>query len=182
MASDNVKAAWITSVVGAAGLIIAAIVTHGFGLANSSSSSSAGDGTPVTVATTPVAGTTTPPNVAAVPSSYQGTWTGVVTQSNNVSYSLTLQIGSGNVGNAVGSWKVPVFGCSGELDLESGGGPLEMRQVTTFNPNDECFSQFEISVSLQGSDLDYEIKAITTVSGQFVNGNPTLGAATLSPQ
>ncbi len=89
-----------------------------------------------------------------------------------MSYSLTSKIGSGSVGAAVGSWQVPVFGCSGELDLESGGGPLELRQITTFNPGEQCISQFEVDVSLQGSDLDYEIIAVTTVSGQFCQREP----------
>lgn len=178
MASDAVKAAWISGVLGAVGTIIAASLTHGFGLANSPSPS--GSSSPVAVTTTAAAATTTPANVAGIPASYQGTWSGEVNQSNGVSYSLTLKIGSGSVGAVVGSWQVPTYGCSGELDLESGGGPLEMRQVTTFNPNLQCFTQFEISVALQGGNLEYEILAVTNTSGQSFSGNP-FGTATLSP-
>lgn len=185
MGSTEVKAAWISGITGAVGVIIAAVVTGGFGLAHPGppspspsppSSSPSPSPSPLSPSLSPLR------NAAAVPPSYQGTWTGLVTQADTPSYSLTLQIGTGNIGNAVGSWQIPLFGCSGELYLESGGGPLEMRQVTTFNPGLKCYVQFEIAVSLHGDNLGYVIKAITMTSGQFVNGNPVIGDATLAPQ
>jgi len=187
--SEVIRAAWITGTVGAVGTIVGAVVTGGFGLINSKTPApSPSVNPPATVApvvSAPPTPTPTPNangNQAAVPASYQGTWTGEVSQSNDVSYQLTLKIGPGNVGTAVGSWQVPTFGCSGELDLESGGGPLELRQGTTFNPTLQCFSQFEVSVTLQGAGLDYQILGVTTTNGEFIKGNPVFGTATLSPQ
>ncbi len=203
--SDTIKAAWITGLLGVAGTIAGAVLTNGYGLFPSPrptptfptppptqaafaaspptepATSSRYTTRPPTEPATSSRITAPPPNAAAVPASYQGTWTGVVTQSNNVSYQLTLKIGAGSVGTGVGSWQIPIFGCSGVLVLESGGGPLVVRQNTTFNPNLQCFSQVEGTVTLQGSSgLTYQILGATTTNGQFIKGNPVLGSGTLT--
>lgn len=105
----------------------------------------------------------------------------MVTQFNGSSFQLTLKVGAGSVGNTVGSWQLPTFNCSGILNLESGGGPLELQQVTEFNGNGSCYSHCTIDVTLQGSDLAYQIIGATSVSGEFFEGDPTLATGTLSP-
>lgn len=175
--NETIRAAWITGFCSLAGAIIAAIVaavfTSGFGLIHSP---------PTTPAPSPShTSSSSPPNEAAVPSSYQGTWSGVVTQLNGTSYQITLKIGTGNVGNLIGSWQLPTFDCSGTIDLNSGGGPLEIYQDTTFNGEGECYSHFTSNVTLQGSSLSFEIIGGTSTSGVFTAGDPTLASGTLSP-
>jgi hypothetical protein len=63
--------------------------------------------------------------------------------------------------------------------LESGGGPLELQQQTELNANDLCYAHFTADVTLQGSDLSYEIIGATSVSGQFYNGDQTPLAASM---
>jgi hypothetical protein len=174
--SETIRAAWITGFCSLAGAIIAAIVaavfTGGFGLIHSS---------PATPTPIPPHATSPPPvNEATVPSSYQGTWSGVVTQSNGSPYQITLKIGAGTVGNGIGSWQLPTFNCSGIIDLDSGGGPLELHLDTTFNGDGGCYSHFTSDVTLQGSSLDFEIIGATSTSGVFSAGNPTLASGTLS--
>ena len=65
--------------------------------------------------------------------------------------------------------------------LESGGGPLQLRQETTFNGNGDCYSHSTTNVTLQGSDLAYQTIGATTTNGQFFDGDPTLNSGTLSP-
>ena len=105
----------------------------------------------------------------------------MVTQTNGSSYQLTLKIGPGNDGTYVGSWQLTTFNCTGVLYLESGGGPLELQQITDFNANDECYAHDTFDVTLQGSDLAYQIIGATQVNGQFFAGNPTLATGILSP-
>lgn len=179
--NETIRAAWITGICSLAGAIVAAIVaavfTSGFGLIHSS---------PVTPTPTPPHTTSPPPittptpNEAAVPSSYEGTWSGVVTQSNGSPYQITLKIGAGSVGDLVGSWQLPTFNCSGTIDLNSGGGPLELFQNTNFNGDGECYSHFTSNVTLQGSSLVFEIIGATSQSGVFSAGDPTLASGTLS--
>jgi hypothetical protein len=175
--NETIRAAWITGICSVAGAIIAAIIaavlTSGFGLIHSSAATP----TPNPPHTT----SSPPPNEAAVPSSYQGTWSGVITQSDGNPYQITLKIGAGTVGNLVGSWQVPTFNCSGTIDLDSGGGPLELFQDTTFNGEGDCYSHFTSNVTLQGSSLSFEIIGATSTSGAFFAGDPTLATGTLSP-
>ncbi len=189
--SDTIKAAWIAGLLGVVGTIAGAVLTNGYGLLSfprptptfptPQPTQAAFTASRPTAAATSSRITAPPPNAAAVPASYQGTWTGVVTQSNNATYQLTLKIGAGSVGTGVGSWQVPIFSCSGVLVLESGGGPLVLRQNTTYNPSLQCFSKFEVTVTLQGSSrLTYQILGATTTNGQFINGNPVLGSGTLT--
>jgi hypothetical protein len=186
MASDAVKGAWISGILGAIGTVVAAVLTNGFGL---------GSPHPVPSLTSPVAATTVPAVVTtpsspaptsadfgAVPSGYEGTWTGWVTQWNGssyINYLLVLKIGSGAVATTAGSWEVPAYGCGGYFILESGGGPLEIREVATYDPNSDCFSQFDASVTLNGSQLDYRLLAVTNASGQPLSADP-LGTGTLN--
>jgi hypothetical protein len=172
--SETITAAWITGGLALAGAIIGALVTGGFGLVSPSKPSP----TPTSPPSTPV--TAVAANPAAVPASYEGTWNGVVTQPNGTSFQLTLKIGSGSVGAGVGSWQLPTYNCSGLLILESGGGPLQLYQETTFNGAGECYAHFTANVTLQGSDLDYQIIGATTLSGEFLPGDPSLGSADLT--
>jgi hypothetical protein len=172
--SETITAAWITGGLALAGAIIGALVTGGFGLVTPSKPTP----TPTPPPSTPV--TTAATNPAAVPASYEGTWNGVVTQPNGTSFQLTLKIGSGAVGADVGSWQLPTYNCSGLLTLESGGGPLQLYQETTFNGAGECYAHFTANVTLQGSDLDYQIIGATNLSGEFFSGDPSLGSADLT--
>jgi len=173
MSDNSIKAAWISGSLGLVGAIIAAIILfHG---------SSGPTPTPTPSPATSSPGPTASAPVNGVPSSYQGTWTGVVTQSVGNPYQLTLKIGSGGVGNAIGSWQVPTLNCTGVVYLESGGGPLELQQVTDLNANDLCYARFTADVTLEGSDLSYQIIGATSVSGQFYNGAQTpLATSTLT--
>jgi hypothetical protein len=173
--SEAITGAWISGGLALAGAIIAALVTGGFGLVGSHPAPAP---TPTTTSSAPVA--VAAANPAAVPASYQGTWNGVVTQANGSAFQLTLKIGSGSVGANVGSWQLPTFNCSGLLTLESGGGPLQLYQETTFNGAGECYAHFTANVTLQGSDLNYEIIGATEVNGQFFAGDPSLASGDLT--
>jgi hypothetical protein len=167
--SDVIKAAWITGTLTVAGAIVGAIFTGGYGLTHPGPATTPTPSPPTTITSSPAA------NPDTVPSDYQGTWTGTVTQSNGTSFQLTLKIGSGSVENAIGSWQLPTFNCSGILILESGGGPLELYQETTFNGNGECYAHFTSDIALQGSGLGYQIIGGTSTSGQFFSGNLASG-------
>jgi hypothetical protein len=168
--SETIKAAWITGSLALAGAIIGGLVTGGYGLFHPTQSTSQPTPPPTTISS----------NADTVPTDYQGTWNGVITEPSGTSYQLTLKIGSGSVNNAVGSWQLPTFNCSGILILESGGGPLQLYQETTFNGNGGCYAHFTSDVALQGSDLSYQIIGGTTTSGEFTAGDPTLGSGDLS--
>jgi hypothetical protein len=173
MSDNSIKAAWISGSLGLVGAIIGAIILFHGNSKPAPSPPSPTTASPVSTASSPING---------VPSSYQGTWTGVVTQSVGNPYELTLKIGSGGVGSAIGSWQVPTLNCTGVVYLESGGGPLELQQVTDLNANDLCYAHFTADVTLQGSDLSYQIIGATSVNGQFYNGDQTpLATSTLSP-
>jgi hypothetical protein len=83
-----------------------------------------------------------------------------------------MNLGQGNDGSRVGVFHNDTYGCRGAIYLESGGGPISLRIVTTSDPYDDCVSLAYAQATLTSDGLYFSFDQTATVP----SGNGTLTA------
>jgi hypothetical protein len=106
-----------------------------------------------------------------VPADYHGTWEGDISGSAGP-FEATMNLHQGTDGSQVGVFQNDTYGCRGAIYLESGGGPISLRIVTTSNPYDDCVLLAYAQATRTSDGLYFSFDQTATVP----SGDGTLNA------